>query len=438
MAWDHTTNPVITRNRLRFSSPDAVYEALEQYGAYLRENQFRLGDEDLEQALAGRNAPLIDLALAKNARSHSLVAQLYKRALAGSGDADYDRAIRLNCLSNRGVMGALYSKELIDPQSPAVNEGHRLALEGDEEELAILMSNPGIRGFLAAVYTRKDWLQDIPDERWRLLVLKSVGNPAINRDDTDSRNPDLLAWDLRKALRGLLGSAPAQPDWVLTLHQLLLELSPPRVWGFDSEQAVIDILERWKGITVKSEFGDREHEGYFTPQPIAEEFRCLVAALYGSVLVDKKLVSVGKPDSDDVALRCAYYGNSAKTVEEMKAAYEKDGDIFTFGALFNNSVMLEPACRAELEAHLTRDTDWLRKKRYKQLQAEHDWFDPRPVSELLEIADTGAAESAVQENPELRALASQMTDLKTQIAGLSKVLVWGLIVILAILVFWRR
>lgn len=437
MAWDRTTNPAISRSRLSLSSPEHVYQALEEYGDCWRARPYTLvEDERLEQALAGRNDRLIDLALAKNASMCSLVAQLYQRALAGSGDADYDRALRLASLSNRNAVGMLNSDALKGTEARTDSELYRLAMEGDGDELTTLLRNPGSRGLLRAVYAREAPLDVIPDDRWRVLVYSSVGNPALNEDHDSDAGPDFLAWDIHKGVFALLTTAPAEPQWVITLHQLLLEVNPARVRAPDSERAVLDTLERWKDVKVMNEFRKQEQAGRFTSLSLAEEFRCLVAALYGRVFTDGKAVYVGQPDAADIALRCAYYGCTEMKVAAMKAAHEQDGDIFTFAALFNNSLMLQKECRAELEGYLTGDVHWLYTKRCAQLHEQYRWFDARPMSELLALED-GSAEPAQPAHPQLQALSGQVTELKSRLASLSKTLFWGLAIVF-LAVVWHK
>ncbi|RQR65707.1 hypothetical protein DIE18_04450 [Burkholderia sp. Bp9125] len=438
MAWDRATNPVITRSRLRLSSPEHVYEALEAYGDYWRARPYTLvEDERLEQELAGRNDRLIDLALAKNASMCSLVAQLYQRALSGSDDAEYDRALRLASLSNRNAVGMLNSGALRGTEARTDSELYRLATEGDGDELATLLRNPGSRGLLRAVYAREEPLDVIPDERWRLLVSSSVGNPALNEDHDSNAGPDFLAWDVHKAVFALLATAPAEPQWVITLHQLLLEVNPARVRAPDSEQAVLDVLGRWKDLKVMNQYRKEEQAGRFTSLSLAEEFRCLIAALYGRVFVDGKSVCVGQADAADVALRCAYYGCTEMKVAAMKSAHEKDGDIFTFAALLNNSVMLQQDCRTELEGYLHGDMQWLYSKRCAQIQEQYRWFAAHPLTESLAVEDTGSAESTGQAHTQFQALSVQVSDLKSSLASLSRTVFWGLAIVL-VAIIWQH
>jgi hypothetical protein len=99
-------------------------------------------------------------------------------------------------------------------------EFRRLAYEGDQDEVATLMSNPDRRSVLRDVYGRRAPLTDLPPERWLLLVGSSVGNPGLNTDESNEHGPDLLAWDIQKELFQLLCTAPVEEHWLRALHEL--------------------------------------------------------------------------------------------------------------------------------------------------------------------------------------------------------------------------
>ncbi|MGF6440152.1 hypothetical protein [Paraburkholderia youngii] len=435
MAWDFTTHPEVIRNRLRFASPENVYAALEEYGTHWQRFRFALGDPELERLLFEREDRLIDLGLARYGRSDDgVVARIYKRARDGSGDADYDRAIQLACLSNPVIVAVIDSRLLKDPTAEDGGELHRLAMEGDNVALGTLMRNPGARALLATVYSRSGVMKDIPEERWLKLVQCSIGNPALNRDDSNNDGPDHIAYRVREALRDLVASAPTTPDWVQALYQLLIELDPAKRWLFENEKAVLDALDRWKGIVVESPFDSAKDEtGEYTGLPLADEFRCLIAALYGKVLVDKKLVPVGKPDSDDVALRCAYYGNAKMTPEEVAAAREKDGATLAFAALCNPDLTLSVQTRAEVEEIVSWDLERLREKRYAELKARYPRFDARPAYQVLRPDESEKSAAS----PEIQTLAALVTEQGSILRGLARTVLWGFI-ILGALVLWRR
>ena len=81
---------------------------------------------------------------------------------------------------------------------------------------------------------------------------------------------------------------------------------------------------------------EEEEEGHHTSATFAEEFCALIAALYGRVFIDKKFVMMGALDSQELLQRCAFYGRSAMTPEQMRAAWERDNNLFVFAALFND------------------------------------------------------------------------------------------------------
>jgi hypothetical protein len=57
-------------------------------------------------------------------------------------------------------------------------------------------------------------------------------------------------------------------------------------------------------------------EGNFTSLTIAEEFRCLIGALYGREFANNKSIIHETANAPDVALRCAYYSNADLTLKD--------------------------------------------------------------------------------------------------------------------------
>ena len=77
---------------------------------------------------------------------------------------------------------------------------------------------------------------------------------------------------------------------------------------------------------------------HFTNLSDEDEFRCLVAAMYGSNYFGGKQVLLGSPNSPDVVLRCAYYGQASLTQKQMKNGYRRDGMIYLLAVLCNDWV----------------------------------------------------------------------------------------------------
>jgi hypothetical protein len=434
--WEDRAQRLITRQRILHSSPDEVFRALESYGKVVGRYSLPVdGDEDLEKGLAARNHPLINLALARNASSLEVLAHLYGRSKQGTGDADQDRAVRLACLANRVATAMIMNFDRL----PGIDEGElrRIAHEGEFDELKALFGNPACRALLRDLYEGKSPFDDVPANRKLLLVQCSVGNEAINRDDSDENGPDLTAWDVQDALFQLVRTAPLEPNWVRALHSLLMGVNPARAKTPQSLQEAREAVGRWRGLRVPQTFrpDEGEEDGYFTQLSLLEEFRCLVAALYGRVFENKKFEFIGGLQDEDLALRCAAYARMKLTVDQMHHARERDGAAFVLAALFNSELFLDRQCRGALEAVVPRDLEFLYKRRCEHVRAEHKWFDPSPVSEDFEEDTREQPQPA--DAASVRALATEVSALKALVASSSKQLFWGLI-ILGGLLLWRH
>lgn len=435
--WANRNQRLIVRQRLLHSSPDEAFRALESYGQYFSaRGSFFDRDEDLEKALAARNDPLINLGLAQNASTSEVLAYLYRRSMQGTGDAGQDRAVRLACLSNRIAPGVLFSFDAL----PGIDgtELRRIALEGEIDEVKILFGNPACRALLRDLYEGRPPLNELPPERKLLLVQCSVGNEGINRDDSDAEGPDMTAWDVQRGVFCLVRTAPVEPIWVRTLHSLLMGVDPARAKSPQSLEEAREAVDRWKGLkvprTYKPEEGDEQ--GHYTQLSLLEEFRCLVAALYGRAFVDNKFAYIGGLQDEDVAMRCVAYARTKLTVEQMHQARQRDEFAFVLTALFNNEILLDKKCRGALEGMVSRDLEYVYRRRCEQMKREYKWFDPSPVSEDFEEEEAMQQPQAA-DAASVRALATELAALKAMLASSTKQVFWGLI-ILGGLLLWRH
>src|ERR1700719_3698821 len=95
--------------RLLVSRPEEVFKELRSYGAQAKANLYG-SDEELEKSLLERGDPLIDLGLACYGSDKGMVGALYKKALITPNtpaDARYLKGLRIACLSNQ-VLDELY------------------------------------------------------------------------------------------------------------------------------------------------------------------------------------------------------------------------------------------------------------------------------------------------------------------------------------------
>lgn len=352
----------IREARLILARPEQVLAELEKYGDELKKGE----DEDLEKSLLARGEPLIDLGLARYARYKEVVTSLYQKSRAMSADRlqeRYLRGLRIACLSNEVVGGVVrrFPQNILGKKEFA-----RLVAEGDEEDLAALLSNRNLADeVLEDLYNNAGLFASLPDERRRCLVILSVGNPRLTTKEDSEGGPDLGYMRIHKALISMLASVPTTADWLITLRELLNQLDPDEL-GFRDEP-ITSILERWAQVPVPEDGTFKD--GYYTALPMRDEFRCLVAAMYGEHYCrgkDDKSTSriLGYPDSPDVVLRCAYYGKAQLTEKEMKDGFARDKDAYVLAVLCNESVYHDSALRKLLEdKQLSGDLIYLYRRR---------------------------------------------------------------------------
>ncbi|KVF49495.1 hypothetical protein WJ14_31545 [Burkholderia cenocepacia] len=406
---------------------------MDDYGRYLAAGHHWNYDEELERSLLRREDRLIDLALAKNAASEGVVRTLYERSLKGTGNTEYDKAVRLAYLANTSAPNVLLHVEAAGIDG---SELRRLALAGDDDELSVFMRNPARRGLLPAVYERRGPFENIPEERWFQLVRNSVDNPGINVDDSNVHGPDLAAWDMQRAIVCLLRTAPTERGWIYALYSLLLNLNPDNARPLDSQAVFVELMERWKTAKVpKMHDSDTDEGGYYSSRPLVEEFCSVMAALYGQVYENNKLGYLGQPDSEDVLRRCAYYGRHEMNGEQITRAQERDDSLFVLAALFNKQLLLKEDRRRQLEDCMPTDMQYLYARRCSQLQAKYQWFNPGPVTDSVKEEPEEPTPMADAEMVDK--VAALVTNAKEQVSALSKQLWWSAI-ILGGLVLWHR
>lgn len=419
------TEALIREARLIVARPEQVLAELEKYGDELK-SRCR-DDENLERSLLARNEPLIDLGLARYAQEKEVVASLYQKSRANPMDLLQERyllGLRIACLSNEVVVEFLRFPEDVFGKE----EFARLITEGDEEELAALFSNPNLADeTLEALYKNEGLFAALPDERRHVLVYLSSYNPRLITNKDYPEDPDLGYWNIHRAFITMLASVPTTEYWLSTLRQMLDRFDPGDLPS--PEEPITPILERWAQAPVSEK--DRS-SGYFTALSRRDEFRCLIAAIYGRHYYrekDDKFTSsiLGSPDSPDVVLRCAYYGKAQLTEKEMEDGFFRDEDVYLLAVLYNDSVYYKPALRKLLEEEQLRGEDlWhVYRRRCEQIHKRRPAFDPRPVSEWL-------MEEYPSENKEmamLKQLESRVASIDSAIKSVRTWISWGFVVL---------
>ena len=416
-----------------------VFKELRSYGAQAKANHLD-GDEQLEKSLLERGDPLIDLGLACYGSDKGVVSELYKKALIAPNtpaDARYRKGLRIACLSNQ-VLDGLYCsfpREIIGE-----DETRRVLCEADWDEAEALICNPEIEcALLQALYERTEPFSTISEHRWLILVHKSAKNTRLIdcRDEFESQYFDFGFTQVQEAILKLLEIAPVTLQWSCdALYPLLEGLDPQHVARPDK---IDHVLERWSAVAT-------DYKGYFTSLEMKDEFRCLIAALYGQTFANDKTVVLGTATAPDVARRCAFYGNAQLTPKEMRKGRGRDGAVFEFAVLFNDHVYLKPKLRKLLEEYLTGNGRAHYLRRCEQLHKRWPHFDPRPMADWLArkpagLAIEGATETEQSSLSKLTAWASasdtKMADLAKDIQSAKKWMVWGFIILAALVLFWK-
>jgi hypothetical protein len=328
-------NPLPSRvreARLLKSSPEDVFRDLQDEATST--TPWTDLDRDLERSLFARTDPLINLALAQFGTTRDLVSEIYEAATLPETDlidGRYKLGVRVACLSNRRITAYAITWEfplaLVGPKEFA-----RLVSSGTYDEYCALLQNPGIHaGFLEGLYKRSGVFSQLDDRRWCHLVTASAENIRLTTYIDYPEDPDLGYYNIHQGLADLLENAPTTPEWVMTIYRLVLRLRRRHVHG---APACNSIVKRWWDADATGHDG-KLLEGWFTKLPLNQELACYLAALYGLIKPDTNY-----SQSDDIAMRCIYYGASSKlNAADFKRFYDRDQAVFTMAASLNEELL---------------------------------------------------------------------------------------------------
>jgi hypothetical protein len=171
-----------------------------------------------------------------------------------------------------------------------------------------------------------------------LIYLSRKNERLVTKEDTDDM-PDMGHYRIHRAIFRLLEIAPVHNYWLHVLYGLLDQLDFQQVAHPETIEA---LLSRWTKL-------DDKMEGYFTSLSLKDEFRCLIAALYGTTFSNNKSAVQGSPSAKDVAMRCAYYGNTRLSAQEMKAGFERDQGVYVFATMYNRNLFFDSKLRKLFE-----------------------------------------------------------------------------------------
>ena len=416
--------------RLLCSPPADVYAELKANADLPRHERFGHSHDELEAALLARREPLIDLALAQYGISTKVVSQIFERT-AGAADP-VTIGLRMACLSNE-VTDSLWNRfpiEIIgDDELKRI-----LTSDEDERDIGALLANPRISDkLLEELFARQGLFSDLPDERWLRLLVYAVDNKRIITCEDDSEGPDMGHYSIQKSILTLLRVAPATPPFMQVIYRLLSFLDPQQTHG---DGDLEPILARWGAVENKTSKGE-DREGYYTGLTFNEEFRCLIAVLYGRSYANNETKIAGSADASDPVLRASYYANTKLSEKGMEAANGKDGPLFIFASLWNTSLFHDKKLRSLFEEkYLTGAFIGLYRQRLLQLKQRWPNMDIEPATDWIKEEIEGSDPTLLVPHSSV-SYDAEFADIKRRFGVLEKNLLWGL-VILAVILYFRH
>jgi len=248
-----------------------------------------------------------------------------------------------------------------------------------------LFTNPNIPDrLLETLYTRTEVFANLKDRVWLYIVEASRFNPRLNLDKSNDYSPDLRFRGLHNDIFGLTEIAPVSVNSLLILSSLIgnLDLNiidRPNV----SFKKINSVLARWKDLVKEKKFSD----GYYTHLSLEEEFRCLIALIYGQGSYwDSKNKLYEFINNEDIALRCIYYANAEMNVKEMEVAFKLDDSVFIYAMLHNDKWIYDTHKhqRIFLEEHIWGG-EVIKKymQRCEQIQKKFKTFDTYPITDIM-------------------------------------------------------
>ena len=349
---------------LSHASADSVFE-------WLRKEQPQ--PTWCEEALIARNEPLINLGLALWGYDAKTGEHLFrngdktikKAALEGCSVMDWYMPGNPSWVESSGVLWEILQ---------AYNDSD-ISLEADRdytplELLASFLRNRFIRyEVLTYLYERSGYFENLTDHHW----VKAIGCTALNPRLRPSYE-DMMDFNKHRTIDGMLRSAwklfetmPVDEQSARILSDIGENITTP---GTPGASDIIDLpatINRWKR---DNENANDVLPDYDKSPALFDPFVKCRFQLAKHLPYDRKS---DLKNSDDVALRLAYYADtSIDTLEEFREYFEKDKDDFLSIAIDKPELYRDAALRKELQKCCHTSEFENRAKRF--LQEHPDWF----------------------------------------------------------------
>lgn len=295
-------------------------------------------DEATERALLNRKEPLIDLAIALYGRHIKVIATLFQSAAPES-------PIRLGCLANIGLSGAMFSRfpvQLLGVDASMVN----WLKSAQGVELEALFSNHTLENsFLSAVLGRRHGYSELSDDLLCQIVTHLIQNPRMQTarsDDWMDGYGEYIYSSVFDAAWNLALTAPTTRPWSQALGYLFRKLLPD---SFSLKNPLV-VAERWRVSST-----DAHLTNDLTTFQLSEDlfsYRCVRQGLARLALSSSRGLVDTLILSDDVAFRAAAYESGELTTDQLREGYKKDGELAFDEAVRNEFLWREASTREAL------------------------------------------------------------------------------------------
>lgn len=373
---------IIQEAELLAMPPDSVAEFLKKRAKQSEEDYADPVDEETEAALRGRSEPLIDLALARYARSIETLRPIFQNSQPGI-------ALRLGVLSNAacraftliGFPVALFGER----KEQAKEQAAVWLANAPREELQALFENPTVDdSFLSDLLERTTPWDTLSDERLTTIVTILGRNERMwtpYSTETMDGFADTRYHSVFNSAWKLAESVEPSEEWARALSYLYDRL---KTYAFSIKEP-LKFVNRWQLDPSKSELIKKEakenQRGSLSDHQGVRKGLAKLALSNNSALLPRLL------SSPDLALRAAAYTDGCMTPEQLAAACQRDGKLVFEQAKNNLQLWRVSGCRDILHkiAWAEDSPDWY-PGLYNNLQAkiarDHpDWFEEEIVEE---------------------------------------------------------
>jgi len=417
MMTERKARHMILEDRLLNSTPETVAKWIKEENAEAGKNAYiRDYDIEIEATLLATGNRLVELAIAEHGTNQKALTTLWEKTEhPDDKQVRHNKALRLAMLSNKNV-GANFSLGAMTVSLIGHERFTTFIQTATPQELEAICQNPEIE-FLESLYEKKGYFEPLSEERWREVIIATIGNPRItvkydDRNDYDGWTSYKRGCEPRAAYK-LAATVPVTIEWANCLAWLLAETIPEL--PFNTKVEDIDaVMARWR-VNLFPKYEDSN----FHIDNCAK-VRTFFGRLYLSYGIKKPIEEL--LSSSDQATRCVAYSAAKLTAEQVKAGAEMDKTEFLDWALHNeNLCMSEPvreavreACRAfgDEERH---EGGWFNTFCDKQRIKHPHWFKDDPYKDDPEVYESLASSESPPPPQELLTLITWVGELSKKI-----------------------